>query len=239
MSGTTCVILQPSYVPWRGYFDQIKRADVFVFYDDVQYDKHGWRNRNRVKTPAGPRWLTVPVLHRGNVERAIPINEIRTDPHADWRRKHLLTLEQSYGRAPYFDRYAPYLREVYRREWKLLAELTIETTIALARELAIGARFVRSSELGIGGERNERLVGILRSLGATHYITGPSARSYMDGSLFAAAGIDVEYMSYHYSEYPQLYPPFDPQVSILDLLFMTGPDAGRYIWGERPGPLGR
>jgi len=229
LSEKTCVILQPSFLPWRGYFDQIRRADVFVFYDDVQYDKHGWRNRNRIKTPAGPRWLTVPVLHRGNVEHSIPIREIRTDPHSDWRRKHLLTLEQSYSRAPHFARYEPYLRSVYGREWELLADLTIGTTIALARELGIATRFVRSSELGVVGERNDRLVRIIRSLDATHYITGPSARSYMDEPLFAAAGISVEYMSYQYSEYPQLYPPFDPQVSIIDLLFMTGPDAGRYI----------
>src|SRR5438132_3729045 len=109
MAGVTGVILQPSYIPWRGYFDLVHDADVFVFYDDVQYDKHGWRNRNRIKTSMGPRWLTVPVLHRGSVERAIPINEIRVDNHGDWRRKHLLTLTQNYGRAPFFARYASFL----------------------------------------------------------------------------------------------------------------------------------
>jgi hypothetical protein len=226
------VVLQPSFVPWRGFFHQIQKADVFVFYDDVQYDKHGWRNRNRIKTVAGPRWLTVPVHHRGNVEHAIPIKDIRIDTHADWRRKHLLTLELSYAKAPFFDRYAPYLREVYGREWTHLAELTIETTVALARELGLTTRFVRSSELGIAGDRNARLVDILRAVGVTHYVTGPSARSYMDEGRFEAAGISIEYMSYAYPEYQQLHPPYDPQVSILDLLFMTGPDAGRHIWGE-------
>src|SRR5256885_16859182 len=101
-----CVILQPSYIPWKGYFHQIQKADVFVFYDDVQYDKHGWRNRNRIKTAAGPRWLTEAGLHRGNVEHAIPIKDIRIDAHADWPRKQLLTLELSYPKAPVFDRYA-------------------------------------------------------------------------------------------------------------------------------------
>lgn len=234
-----CVILQPSFIPWRGYFDQIRKADVFVFYDDVQYDKHGWRNRNRIKTPLGARWLTVPVLHRGNVEQGIQINDIHIDPHSDWRRKHILTLEQSYARAPFFARYSPYIKDVYARDWQLLAELTIDTTVALARELGLLTRFVRSSELGIVGERSERLIRILGALEATHYITGPSARSYLDASLFAGAGITVEYMTYQYREYPQLHPPFDPQVSILDLLFMTGPDAAGYIWGDDGQALGR
>ena len=227
-----CVVLQPSFVPWRGYFHQIQKADVFVFYDDVQYDKHGWRNRNRIKTPAGPRWLTVPVLHKGNVERAIAIKDIRIDAHADWRRKHLATLDQSYARAPFYARCRPILDSIYGREWDKLADLTIGSTELIARELGLQTRFVRSSSLGIVGDRNQRLVDILTGLGATEYLTGPSARSYMDERLFAAAGIGVEYMSYHYDEYPQLHPPFDPQVSILDLLFMTGPDAGRHIWGE-------
>jgi hypothetical protein len=229
--GRRVVILQPSYLPWLGHFDQLYKSDVFVLYDDVQYDKHGWRNRNRIKTANGPRWLTVPVLHRGNVERAIPIKEIQIDGHADWRRKHLLTIEMSYLKAPFFARYAPYLKEIYGREWTLLADLTIETTIWLARDLGLKTKFVRSSELGIAGDRNTRLVEILRHVGATHYITGPSASSYMDEGLFAAAGISIEYMAYSYPEYPQLHPPYDPQVSILDLLFMTGPDAGGHIWG--------
>lgn len=234
-----CVVLQPSFVPWRGYFHQIQKADVFVFYDDVQYDKHGWRNRNRIKTPSGTRWLTVPVLHRGNVERAIAIKDIRIDPHVDWRRKHLRTLEQSYAKAPFYERYEPFVKAVYGREWDRLADLTIGTTVMIARELGLETRFVRSSEIAVSGDRNQRLVDILRTLGATEYVTGPSARSYMDEALFAAAGIGVEYMAYDYPEYPQLHPPFDPQVSILDLLFMTGPDAPRYIWGEADHALGR
>jgi len=234
-----CVILQPSFIPWRGYFDQIRKADVFVFYDDVQYDKHGWRNRNRIKTPTGARWLTVPVLHRGNVEQRTPIKDIRVDQHSDWRRKHTLTIEQSYGRAPFFARYEALVKETYARDWGLLADLTIETTVTLARELGLSTRFVRSSELAIPGERNQRLVRILTELGASHYITGPAARAYMDETFFREAGISVEYMTYGYPEYPQLYPPFDPHVSILDLLFMTGPDAGRYIWGEIDQAFGR
>ncbi|MCS6806064.1 MAG: WbqC family protein [Acidobacteriota bacterium] len=226
-----CVILQPSYIPWRGYFHQIYKADVFVFYDDVQYDKHGWRNRNRIKTSSGTRWLTIPVLSKGVMEQRIPINQVRINPHENWGKKHFRSLRQNYGKAPYFDRYAPLLEEFYARPTVWLADLTIELTIALARELGITrTQFLRSSSLRVSGSKTERLVEILTMLGATHYISGPSAKNYLEEEKLAAAGISLEYMIYDYPEYEQLYPPFDPHVSIVDLLFMTGPDAAKYIW---------
>lgn len=228
-----CVILQPSYIPWRGYFDQIRRADVFVFYDDVQYDKHGWRNRNRVKTPEGGQWLTIPVFTKGAQTDKTPINAIRMNESTSWARKHWATLARVYGKAPGFARYAPLLEQFYlhRARPDLLADFTIDLTTALARELGIvHTRFLRSSALLATGAKTERLIQILRALGATHYISGPSARDYIEDELFLEAGIGLEYMAYDYPEYPQLYPPFDPYVSILDLLFMTGTDAPRYIW---------
>src|SRR5437868_14555546 len=120
-----CVILQPSYVPWRGYFHQIQKADVFVFYDDVQYDKHGWRNRNRIKTPTGSQWLTIPVITKGVVENGTPIHQVRMDGNADWASKHWTTLKQHYGKAPHFRRYAPMLEEFYSCRPELLADFTI------------------------------------------------------------------------------------------------------------------
>ncbi len=228
-----CVILQPSYLPWRGYFDLLRRADVFVFYDDVQYDKHGWRNRNRFKTSAGTKWLTIPVHSAGNVETGLPINEVRTG--GGWARKHLATIQQSYRKAPCYAEHAALVESFFADPPELLAELTISTTERLAAALGItGTRFVRSSQLGIGGHRTDRLLAILQHLGATHYISGPSARAYLDDAAFAAAGITLEYMTYAYPEYEQLYPPYDPQVSVLDLMFMKGQDAGRYIWGDAP-----
>ena len=229
-----CVILQPSYIPWRGYFHQIQKADVFVFYDDVQYDKHGWRNRNRVKTPNGTQWLTIPVLAKGNVSKGMPINAARINPSTGWARKHWLTLSQSYHRAPFFDRHATVLENLYKQEWDRLADCTIAFTIALAKELGIAhTRYVRSSELGVAGSKTARLVGILQAVGATHYISGPSARQYLDEAALGAAGISVEYMAYDYPEYEQLYPPFDPHVSIVDLLFMKGSQATDFVWSER------
>ena len=226
-----CVILQPSYIPWRGFFHQIQKADVFVFYDDVQYDKHGWRNRNRLKTPYGTRWLTIPVHSRGAPVNHTPINQVRVDWGQEWSRSHGDTIRQAYRKAPYFDNYMPLLASFYERRDELLADFTIDLTVAVAKELGITTtRFVRSSALGVEGARTDRLVGILQRLGATHYISGPSAENYLEEEKLAAAGITLEYMAYDYPEYPQLYPPFDPSVSILDLLFMTGPSAPRYVW---------
>jgi hypothetical protein len=228
-----CVILQPSYIPWRGYFHQIYKADVFVFYDDVQYDKHGWRNRNRIKTHQGVQWLTIPVHARGAPVNHTPIHQILIDQRQPWNRKHWQTLAQSYGKAPFFDRYATLLQGFYVNPPLLLADLTINLTVALSRELGIHhTRFLRSSELPAGGAKTERLVQILTALGADHYISGPSARTYIDKALFNSVGITLEYMEYNYPEYEQLYPPYDPQVSILDLLFMVGPDALSYIIGS-------
>jgi hypothetical protein len=229
----TGVILQPSYIPWRGYFHQIQKADVFVFYDDVQYDKHGWRNRNRIKTANGVQWLTIPVHSGGCLSTGTPIKDVAIDWGRDWAGKHWATLEQAYRRAPYFARYAPLLEPYYRRRPVLLAEFTIELTVALARALGIEhTRFVRSSDLRVTGERVDRLIDILQQLGARHYVSGPSAQDYLDPAKFDAAGIILEYMVYEYPSYDQLHPPYDPRVSVLDLLFMQGPQAPAYIWDQ-------
>jgi WbqC-like protein family len=227
-----CVILQPSYIPWRGFFHQIQKADVFVFYDDVQFDKRGWRNRNRIKTPQGSKWLTIPVHSRGHQIECTPIHEIEMCHDENWSRKHWLTLQQHYGKAPYFERYGELLERFYSRHDRLLADFVIDLTIQIACELGVrNTRFFRSSALGATGVKTDRLLNILSKVGATHYISGPSARDYIEIEKFAAAGMTLEFMTYDYMEYPQFYPPFDPQVSILDLLFMTGPEAPRFIWG--------
>jgi hypothetical protein len=225
------VILQPSYIPWRGYFHQVAWADLFVFYDDVKYDKNGWRNRNRVKTRAGTQWMTIPVLTRGVESNQTPINQVQVDWSKDWNRVHWNTLLANYARAPFFDAYAPQLKEIYQQHPELLADFTIDLTIWLARELGISrTRFLRSSEIpGITGQKTDRLIQILSCLGATQYLSGPSARDYIEQEKFIDAGIQLEYVAYQYPEYPQMYPPYDPQVTSLDLLFMTGKDALQYI----------
>jgi hypothetical protein len=227
-----CVILQPSYIPWRGYFHQIAKADVFVFYDDVQFDKRGWRNRNQIKTPGGLQWLTIPVYSKGAQTEHIPINQIKIVWDSAWNMAHLKAIQMAYSKAPYFGTYAPLLEGFYNQRPEYLADFTIETTIALARALGINqTKFLRSSELNANGQKTDRLIQVLSAVGATHYISGPSAQDYIENDKFKEAGITLEYMVYNYPDYTQLYPPFEPQVSILDLLFMTGPDAKKYVSG--------
>jgi hypothetical protein len=226
-----CVILQPSYIPWRGYFHQISRADIFVFYDDVKYDKNGWRNRNRIKSPGGAQWLTIPVLTPELETRQTPIDEIRIDWSRNWIRKHWNSLETSYNKAPYFSKYRPILEPYYHSHPEFLVDFTIPLTIQLSHELGIhNSEFIRSSSLtGITGKKTDRLIQILTQLRATEYLTGPAARDYIDEAEFRAHGIHLEYMAYNYLDYEQLYPPYDPQVSILDLMFMTGSQAINHI----------
>lgn len=229
-----CVILQPSYVPWRGYFDQIHAADVFVFYDDVQYDRRGWRNRNRIKTPHGTQWITIPTKNKGNIASRLRIDEVEILPVNPWARKHYQSIVEAYRKAPHFAYIEPLLEAMFAEEPTMLAPFTMQSTIEIARLLGIEhTRFERSSQIGIQDEPTPRLVKITKAMGCDHYISGPSARDYLDESLFADAGIKLEYMRYDYPEYEQLYPPYDPHVSILDLLAMKGPEAGEHIWGHR------
>ena len=208
-----------------------------MFYDDVQYDKHGWRNRNRIKTANGPIWLTVPVHARGVTTQGTLIRDVAIDWSRDWRRKLLLTVREAYARAPHFVEVWPLVEEIFSRRDPLLADLAIASTLAIARFLALpDRRFVRSSSLPSRppGSATDRLAGVLRAVGATHYVSGPSARAYLDESVLAGLGVPVEFIAYDYPPYPQLHPPYEPQVSILDLLFMTGTDAGQWIWGGQP-----
>jgi hypothetical protein len=222
-----CVILQPSYIPWRGYFHQIWKADLFIFYDDVQYDKNGWRNRNRIKTSQGLQWLTIPVHTKGSVPESTPINKIKISWEKPWALHHWRGIQFAYKKAPFFSQYKEYFSDVFSRKPESLADFTIETTIEISRLLGIThAKFVRSSELpDIEGTRTDRLISILKNVGADHYISGPSAKDYIEKEKFEGAGIELEYMNYDYPEYEQLYPPYESQVSIIDLLFMQGNNA--------------
>jgi len=224
------VILQPSYIPWRGYFDQIDRADTFIFYDDVQYDKHGWRNRNQIKTSQGKQWLTIPVHSKG-VTEGISIKDVRIDLSKPWPKKHLKALTFAYSKAPFFRDYRPWLESIYNRRDEFLADFTINTTMELAKKLGImGTKYLRSSEIpGIEGRKTDRLIQILQYVGATHYLSGPSARDYLEIEKFERVGISLEFMQFNYTEYSQLHPPYDPYVTSLDLLFMVGEHALSYF----------
>ena len=229
MASRTVVVLQPSYIPWRGYFDLIRRADLFVFYDDVQYDKGGWRNRNKIKTSSGTQWLTIPVHAAGNVAEHTAISSIKIDERVDWRRKHLASIRHAYSKAPFFEVTFERLQSLFADRTPLLAEFTIASTIGIARDLGFNTEFIRSSSLPAHGERLDRLMSVLAAVGATRYISGPSARAYIDPTAFESAGIALEYIAYNYAEYNQLHGAFEAAVSIVDLLMMQGPRAADYI----------
>jgi hypothetical protein len=223
----TLAVLQPGYLPWLGFFDQLRRSDVFVLYDDVQFDKHGWRNRNRIKSPAGPQWLTVPVRHKGLEKPKIADVEIVP---GNWARKHLLSIRQLYTRAPFLARYLPELEEVLARPLSRLVDLDIALIELMARWLGIERPMLRASTLGVEGERSERLLALCLRFGATHYLSGSAAREYLDVELFHRHGIEVIWQDYVHPVYPQQHGEFVPFLSTIDLLLNCGDESRRILW---------
>lgn len=226
-AGKRVAILQSCYIPWKGYFDLINRVDEFIVYDDRQYTKNDWRNRNRIKTPHGLLWITIPIARRGlgqRIDEATP-----SDPR--WAEKHWKTLVQFYARAPHFAEYRDGLEELYREvAGERLSTINRRFLETICELLGIRTPFVDSVGYDVEGRKSDRVVALCRAAGATAYLSGPSARDYVDEDAFREAGIELEYMDYGaYPEYPQLFPPFVHEVTVLDLLFNTGPDAPRYM----------
>ncbi len=220
---STVVILQPSYLPWLGFFDQMKRADHFVLYDDVQYDKHGWRNRNRIKMDGRAHWVTVPVLHRGRAHQLI--RDVEIDHARTWWKKQLKSLRQCYAKSHGIDYYYPKLESVLTVRWRYLIDLN-SALIDLIREwLNIDTPIYRSSELGIKGARTERLISICKAFNATHYLSGDAAKVYLKEAAFEAFGIQVSWHHYEHPIYPQQGAHFVPYLSVIDLLMNVGDKA--------------
>jgi len=219
---TVVVVLQPSYLPWLGFFDQMRRSDVFVYYDDVQFDKHGWRNRNRLKSRAGPVWVTVPVLHGGLGPQRI--DEIEIDNGRPWARKQIETIRQLYARAPHGGACLPELEDLLcGRAWERLVDLNLAVTALLAGWLGIRCRIARSSELGVAGGKSERLLAICQRFGADRYLSGDSAKDYLDVDLFTAGGVAVEWQNFQHPSYLQQHGDFVPYLSALDFILNVGP----------------
>ncbi len=219
----TLVVLQPGYLPWLGFFDQMLRADTFVLYDDVQFDKNGWRNRNRIKSPTGPHWLTVPVRINSVSQR---IFETEIDNRLPWARKHVGTIKQFYAKAPYLERYLPDLEELLAgQHWERLIDLDVAVTKLLCSWLGVNRQLALSSELGIKGERSRRLVNLCLHFGAREYLSGNAAQSYLDVELFTRHGIEVKWQNYQHPVYPQQHGEFMPYLSTLDLLLNCADDS--------------
>ena len=226
-------ILQSNYFPWKGYFDLIASVHEFVLYDRVQYTRRDWRNRNKIKTASGLRWLTVPVHVKGRYLQTI--DETQLVGHAAWAHKHLETVRRSYGRARGFAAEYPWLESVLdtapRTTISALNRHLIEAT---CRRLGIATTIRSSSEFDLEDGRSERLLRICLQAGADEYVSGPAAKAYLPEALLARHGVAVRWKSYAgYPEYDQPYPPFEHRVSIIDTLMCAGDDARRHISSAR------
>lgn len=222
-------IVQSNYLPWKGYFDMIAAVDEFILYDDMQYTRRDWRNRNQIKTPQGVHWLTVPVRVKGRYEQKI--NETEIDADSDWATSHWKTLTQNYRRAPHFEEVAQWLSPHYEPDGvALLSDLNRNLITAICDYLGIATRITSSSDYNLADGKTERLVDLCAQAGGTTYISGPAAKDYIDAALFSNAGIELDWFDYSgYPPYPQLWGEFVHGVSILDLLFNCGKSSALYM----------
>lgn len=222
-------VVQSNYIPWKGYFDLIRSVDAFILYDDVQYTRCDWRNRNKIKTAQGEHWLSIPVRKKGLLGQLI--NEVQISSPG-WAAAHWKTIEQNYRRAPCFNQMEAPIRALYEQAAHLnhLSRINHLFIAGLCPLLGIHTPLYRSEELGSVDGRNERLIHLCQVFGADEYLSGPAASSYLDEGAFAAAGIKVSYMSYAgYPEYRQVYGDFQHALSVIDLLFNTGADASAFM----------
>ena len=219
---TVIAIHQPQYLPWLGYFDKLDRCDVFCLLDTVQYKKNEFQNRNRIKTAQGLQWLTVPVTYRFPQR----IHEVGVNQTVDWQRKHLQALKTNYSKAPYFDTYFARFEEFYQQSYELLAEVNVACLRLLMELLGLERKLVQASSLQVGTEDPTlRLVEICKSLGGDTYLSGRDGAKYMDETSFHNHQIQVVFQDFNHPDYPQCYGPFEPNISIIDLLFNCGSES--------------
>lgn len=225
-------VLQSNYIPWKGYFDIIHDVETFIFHDDLQYTKNDWRNRNRIKTPQGTLWLTIPV---GTDEHRL-IEDVSMPLDRSWAKKHLAAIRANYTHAPYYKKYLPFLEYVYlEQQWERLIDLDRYMIETISHEfLGMKTKFAESHDFAFTGSKHEKLLTMLQSANATTYVSGPAAKDYIVAKDYEQNGIKLVWKDYSgYPEYPQQYGAFEHAVSILDLLLNTGDDAPYFIWGWR------
>jgi len=223
-------ILQPSYLPWIGYFDQMARVDRFVFLDDVQFTRRDWRNRNRIRTPQGSAWLTVPVLQKNRYQQSLQRTEI--DPASSWKRKHCEAIRSNYSRAPYFDLYFPALESIYNRDYRFLTDLCYTGIEFLKKSFKIETPTFLSSNLNVGGSKGDRILEICEALQADDYLSGDAAENYLDPRAFEQRAMGLEFQHYQHPEYGQCFPGFIPYLSAIDLLFNCGEESLKILRGS-------
>ncbi len=211
---------QPQYLPWLGYFDKMRRADVFCFLDNVQYKKNDWQNRNRIKTAQGWQWLTVPVHYRFPQT----INEVTINNAVKWKNKHLQALISNYNRAPFFKEFLDIFQQVYSENWESLSELNILLINRLRTALGLDPRpAVRASDYDLREDPTDRLIDICKALKADTYLSGQDGVKYMNMERFKQSGIRVVVQDFKHPAYPQIFEEFQSHMSVVDLLFNCGP----------------
>jgi len=225
----TAVIVQPCFLPWRGYFDLLSRARTVIFLDTVQYVDRSWYNRNRIMTAQGPKWITVPL--KKSPQRTTILDK-RIDDSEPWRERMLATIRHAYARAPAFAELYPDLSETIAKPHELLRDLAVATIDWGFRTLGRPLTYRLASEFDVDAPTPVgRLIALCKAVGATEYLSGPTARDYIaDDGEFRAAGINLRWMEYSYPDYPQVAAHRETPLSIVDLLFNTGDTASRYIW---------
>ena len=219
-------VIQSAYIPWRGYFDFIASVDLFVFHDDIQYTKADWRNRNRIKTQRGCIWLTVPVSYYKTSQL---ICDTLINNATNWRRSQLNHWNESYGKAKYIDDVLDILSCLDNLEDLTISQLNIRLIRRICSYLGISTPLMLSSDLNLEGTKTDRLINLLKKVDGKTYLSGPSADGYLDKAIFKHHGIRLEYKSYDYEPYPQLWGEFEGAVTILDLIANVGPESKKYL----------
>ncbi|WP_299074812.1 WbqC family protein [uncultured Paraglaciecola sp.] len=222
------VISQPMFFPWIGMFEQIKLADIFVHYDDVQFSKGSFSNRVQIKSPGGLCWLTVPLR---KFKLGTPINEILINDDKNWREKHIATLTRCYKNSVFVEDMLDIVTDVYSQPYEHLKDLCLLSTAKVCQYLNLNPDLLQmnSSDMGIGGTSSKRVLNTVKKLKGQQYITGLGAKNYLAHQDFEASGIDVMYMNYKKNEYSQLHGAFTPYVSILDAIANVGPQSQQLI----------
>lgn len=227
MTQRTVAIHQPQYLPYLGFFHKILHSDVLVLLNDVQFQKGGFQNRNKIKTKEGWQWITVPVLH----DSKQLISQVRINKEVPWQRKHWTALKTNYARAPFFERFAIELEPILQRDWNDIAELNAMLIEWAMSALSIDTPVVLSSSLQHSAEGTDRLIQICQEVGGSRYLSGPGGRDYMQLDAFSNASIEVAWQDFSSPVYDQVFPEagFQPDLSVVDALFCCGPDTRRFL----------
>lgn len=231
MSDKKVAILQSNYIPWKGYFDIIASVDEFIFYDEMQYTTRDWRNRNKIKTQNGLKWISIAVNAKGCQQTGLKISEAEVTDNS-WAVSHWDSIKFAYSKAPYFKEYESFFHDIYKEtaNEKLLCNINYKFILAINELLGIKTKITYDRDYGIIDGKTERLVDLVKKAGGGEYLSGPAAKDYIVPECFEKENIKLSWMDYSgYKEYPQLFPPFEHGVTILDLIFNTGKDATNYM----------